>query len=89
LQIALRDGTRLKAIAFRSADNELGRALMMGRKAPPMHVAGHLRLDSWQGEERVQMTIEDAAITTGQSLAPSSLTGYPGCRCRSCSSRPY
>jgi len=64
-QIQGSDGTRLKAIAFRSAENELGRALMQGRNAPPMHIAGHLRLDSWQGEERVQMTIEDAAIATG------------------------
>jgi single-stranded-DNA-specific exonuclease len=56
------DGARLKAIAFRSAEGELGRALLQGRNAPPMHIAGHLRLDSWQGEERVQMTIEDVAI---------------------------
>jgi single-stranded-DNA-specific exonuclease len=65
VQIQGSDGTRLKAIAFRSAENELGRALMQGRNAPPLHVAGHLRLDTWQGEERVQMTIEDVAIATG------------------------
>jgi single-stranded-DNA-specific exonuclease len=64
VQIQGSDGTRLKAIAFRSAENELGRALMQGRNAPPLHIAGHLRLDSWQGEERVQMTIEDAAIAS-------------------------
>jgi single-stranded-DNA-specific exonuclease len=65
VQIQGSDGTRLKAIAFRSAENELGRVLMGGRNAPPLHIAGHLRLDSWQGEERVQMTIEDAAIASG------------------------
>jgi single-stranded-DNA-specific exonuclease len=55
------DGARVKGIAFRSAENELGRLLMQGRNAGPLHVAGHLRLDSWQGQERVQLTIEDAA----------------------------
>jgi single-stranded-DNA-specific exonuclease len=55
------DGTRLKGIAFRSVENELGRLLLQGRNAGPLHVAGHLRLDSWQGQERVQLTIEDAA----------------------------
>ena len=55
------DGARLKGIAFRSTENELGRLLLQGRNAGPLHVAGHLRLDRWQGQERVQMTIEDAA----------------------------
>jgi single-stranded-DNA-specific exonuclease len=64
VQLQGSDGTRLKAIAFRCADNDLGRALMQGRNAPPMHIAGHLRLDSWQGQERVQMTIEDAAVAS-------------------------
>jgi single-stranded-DNA-specific exonuclease len=56
------DGARLKGIAFRAAENELGRLLLAGRNGPPLHIAGHLRLDSWQGQERVQMTIEDAAL---------------------------
>lgn len=55
------DGARLKAIAFRAVENDLGRLLLQGRQAGPLHVAGHLRLDTWQGQERVQMTIEDAA----------------------------
>jgi single-stranded-DNA-specific exonuclease len=61
-QIEGSDGARLKGIAFRAAENELGRVLLAGRNAPPLHIAGHLKLDSWQGQERVQMTIEDAAI---------------------------
>jgi single-stranded-DNA-specific exonuclease len=55
------DGARIKGIAFRSVENDLGRLLLQGRNAGPLHVAGHLRLDRWQGQERVQMTIEDAA----------------------------
>ena len=55
------DGARLKGIAFRSVENALGQLLLKGRQAGPLHVAGHLRVDSWQGQVRVQMTIEDAA----------------------------
>jgi single-stranded-DNA-specific exonuclease len=60
-QIEGSDGARIKGIAFRCAESDVGKALLAGRNGPPLHVAGHLRLDSWQGQERVQMTIEDAA----------------------------
>ena len=50
---------RLKAIAFRCADSELGFALL--RTGTPMHLAGTLRLDNWQGQTSVQLCIEDAA----------------------------
>jgi single-stranded-DNA-specific exonuclease len=51
---------RLKAIAFRAADSELGQALL-ANDGTPMHLAGTLRLDVWQGITKVQLTIEDAA----------------------------
>jgi len=51
---------RLRAIAFRSLDTELGRTLLNGR-GRGFHVAGHLRKDSWQGRGEVQLLIEDAA----------------------------
>jgi single-stranded-DNA-specific exonuclease len=54
------DGARLKAVAFRSLGSELGRALLMpGGSA--LHLAGHLRIDRWQGREEVQLLIDDAA----------------------------
>ena len=53
-------GGRLNAIAFRTADTELGKALLQ-RDGPPLHLAGHVNLDTWNGEERVQLVIEDAA----------------------------
>ncbi|MGB1547781.1 MAG: single-stranded-DNA-specific exonuclease RecJ [Alphaproteobacteria bacterium] len=54
-------GGRVKGIAFRSADTELGRALLAkGRTS--LHLAGHLRADHWQGRDDVQLFIEDAAI---------------------------
>ena len=61
-QIEGSDGARIKGIAFRAAEGPLGKALLAGRNGPPLHIAGHLRLDTWQGQERVQMTIEDAAV---------------------------
>jgi single-stranded-DNA-specific exonuclease len=54
------DGARLKAIAFRALDGELGRSLLQSRGLP-LHVAGHLRVDDWQGRQGVQMLIDDAA----------------------------
>lgn len=53
-------GGRLKAIAFRAADTPVGRALLR-RDGGGLHVAGHLRTDSWQGRESCQLVIEDAA----------------------------
>jgi single-stranded-DNA-specific exonuclease len=58
------DGGRLKAIAFRAAGEDLGRALLAGKGAA-LHVAGRIKLDSWQGVDRVQIQIEDAAFAAG------------------------
>lgn len=54
-------GGRLKAMAFRAADSELGHALLNSAGAT-LHVAGTLRLDNWQGQNSVQMFLDDAAI---------------------------
>jgi single-stranded-DNA-specific exonuclease len=53
-------GGRLKAIAFRAADTPLGAALLEARDRP-LHVAGRLQIDRWNGEERVQLIIDDVA----------------------------
>jgi single-stranded-DNA-specific exonuclease len=58
------DGGRLKAIAFRTAGEDLGRALLTGKGAA-LHVAGRLKLDSWQGVDQVRIQIEDAALAAG------------------------
>ncbi|MBI1774246.1 MAG: single-stranded-DNA-specific exonuclease RecJ [Proteobacteria bacterium] len=55
------DGGRLKAIAFRSLGSDLGPALLKSRGAA-LHLAGHLRLDEWQGRREVQLLIDDAAV---------------------------
>jgi single-stranded-DNA-specific exonuclease len=55
------DGTgRLKAIAFRSAATPVGRALLDTRGLP-LHVAGNLRVDEWQGRVSAQLFIDDVA----------------------------
>ena len=54
------DGARLKAIAFRAAGSPLGQTLM-GAGGAPLHVAGHLRADRWQGREGAQLVVEDVA----------------------------
>ena len=59
-QLAGRTGKRLKGIAFRSADNALGNALLAGAGAP-FHLAGRLRLDRRRGTRAVELHIDDGA----------------------------
>jgi single-stranded-DNA-specific exonuclease len=54
------DGGRLEAIAFRAADNELGK-LLLGSRGEQLHVAGTLSAEYWQGTKRIQFRILDAA----------------------------
>jgi len=54
------EGGRLKAVAFRSLETDLGRTLLTGRGR--FHVAGSLKLNHWNGTTSVEMTIHDAAI---------------------------
>ena len=53
-------GGRVRAVAFRAADRPLGAALL-GAGGAPLHLAGALQLEQWQGEARVTFRIEDAA----------------------------
>jgi single-stranded-DNA-specific exonuclease len=54
------DGAFVDAIAFRCADQPFGKALLehRGRR---IHAAGCLTIDRWQGAERVQLRLLDAA----------------------------
>jgi len=58
------DADRLRAIAFRAAGTPLGQFLAETRGAT-IHVAGHLRRDSWRGGEAIQLLIDDAAPAIG------------------------
>ncbi len=57
------DGTCLEAMAFRAGQTPLGEALLRGRTERPMDVVGTVRVDTWQGREKVQMIIEDACFS--------------------------
>src|SRR5690606_25998015 len=52
-------GGRLKAVAWRCEDTEIGRRLMIEGAA--IHVAGRLKPDDWKGREGVELDIEDVA----------------------------
>jgi len=54
-----RSGGKLKAVAWRAEDSELGRRLL--QEGGAVHVAGRLRPDDWQGREGVELEIEDVA----------------------------
>ena len=58
------DGTRLRAIAFRAAGTPLGQ-LLTETRGVTIHVAGHLRRDTWRGGDAVRLSIDDAASATG------------------------
>jgi single-stranded-DNA-specific exonuclease len=52
-------GAKLKAIAWRAEDTDLGRRLLAGGGG--LHVAGRLKPDDWNGRQGVQLEIEDVA----------------------------
>lgn len=63
LKVALRaqDGAQIDAIAFRAVDSELGKILREG-KDRPIHVAGTLSANHWNGRVTPQLRIVDAAM---------------------------
>ncbi len=54
------DGSIVNGIAFRAAGGELGATLAQSR-GRSLHVAGTLCVDRWNGVERVQLRLTDAA----------------------------
>lgn len=59
-RLAGSDGARLDGIAFRQAGSQLGREIL-GARGKTIHAAGRLRNDSWNGQIRVQLHLDDAA----------------------------
>ena len=59
--LASDDGARLKAIAFRAGNNSIGNTIMAAGGETPLHVAGTLAIDQWQGREEVQLRVVDVA----------------------------
>ena len=54
------DGTKLEGIAFRAAGEPLG-DLLLNAGGLPLHVAGTVKRSSFNGRERIEVHIEDAA----------------------------
>jgi single-stranded-DNA-specific exonuclease len=63
LKVALRaqDGAQIDAIAFRAVESELGNVLRQGQDNP-IHVAGTLSANHWNGRVTPQLRIIDAAV---------------------------
>ena len=54
------DGAKVKAIAFRVAEDERGQQ-MLSNAGTRFHIAGHLRRDDYRGGNAVQFVIDDLA----------------------------
>ncbi|GIT93102.1 single-stranded-DNA-specific exonuclease RecJ [Jannaschia pagri] len=70
LKLTLGDGGagRLDAIAFRANDNGIAAAVDRAAGAP-LHVAGRLETNRWQGRETVQLKVEDVAVAAETEVA--------------------
>ncbi len=55
------DPRRLKALLFRAGDTALGAALT--DRGPPLHLAGHLRAETWNGTTTASFCVIDGART--------------------------
>lgn len=53
-------GARLRALMFRAREGPLANALL-GRGLAPLHLAGHLRTEEWNGASSASFVITDAA----------------------------
>ena len=54
-------GARLKAIMFRAKDGPVAEALL-ARGGAPLHLAGHLRAEEWNGTTTASFIVTDAAV---------------------------
>ncbi|MEQ1695587.1 MAG: single-stranded-DNA-specific exonuclease RecJ [Hyphomicrobiaceae bacterium] len=55
------DGSRIEGVAFRAVGQPLGDLLLGSVNAMPIHIAGTVKRDTWQGREKTELMIEDAA----------------------------
>ena len=53
-----RDGTWVKCMAFRIADESMGQ-ILLNNVGASFHVVGKIKKDSWAGGDKAEMTIED------------------------------
>ncbi len=53
------DGANIEAIAFRAAETEFGQLLLQAKDDRPVHIAGSLGINHWNGREKVQLRAID------------------------------
>jgi single-stranded-DNA-specific exonuclease len=61
LVVAGDDGRRIKAIAFRMADSELGQAMLAAPPHRKLWIAGRIKRDDWGDRPSAELHLEDAA----------------------------
>ncbi len=76
-------GNRLKGLVFRAADKAFC-ALLEDRSMKPLHIAGHLKCDIWQGQQNLNFLF---AMRHLSGLDPQARLRYSPSRLKSRSSR--
>lgn len=56
------DGRSFKAIAFRSAETEMGQTLLHRSRDRRFHLAGRVKIDDWGSRPAAELHLEDAAF---------------------------
>ncbi len=54
-------GAWMKAMMFRGAQTDLGKYLL-AKTGQPVHLAGHLKRDNWNGADKVELHVLDGAV---------------------------
>lgn len=55
------DGGRIKAIAFRAAESDLGQALLHASQGRRLWLAGRAKIDDWGARPQAELSLDDAA----------------------------
>ncbi|MDE8653673.1 single-stranded-DNA-specific exonuclease RecJ [Novosphingobium album (ex Liu et al. 2023)] len=55
------DGGRIKAVAFRAAETDLGQALLHGAQGRRLWLAGRAKIDDWGPRPQAELHLDDAA----------------------------
>jgi single-stranded-DNA-specific exonuclease RecJ len=62
LIVSGQDGGRFKAMAFRSAEGEMGQALLHASEGRRLWLAGRAKIDDWGSRPQAELHIDDAAF---------------------------
>lgn len=60
--IGSRGTNGIKAMAFNAVETEMGQ-LLLASKGRAIHVAGHAKINRWQGKESAEFMIDDVAVS--------------------------